>query len=84
MKQLGRQLGLNASQFDQCVDTKKYQAKIQAHLKLAEDRKIMQTPTFHDRRATDCRRAQLRRRSRRFSTARWPKRRQRAGSATRR
>ena len=46
MKQLGRQLGLNASQFDQCVDTKKYQAKIQAHLKIAEDRKIMQTPTF--------------------------------------
>ncbi|HWH51127.1 MAG TPA: DsbA family protein [Gemmatimonadaceae bacterium] len=46
MKQLGRQLGLKTGQFDQCVDTKKYQAKIQAHLKLAELRKIMQTPTF--------------------------------------
>jgi protein-disulfide isomerase len=46
MKQLGRKLGLKTDQFDQCVDTKKYQAKIQAHLKLAELRKIMQTPTF--------------------------------------
>lgn len=46
MKQLGKQLGLNTSQFDQCVDTKKMQAKIQAHYKLAEARKVQQTPTF--------------------------------------
>jgi protein-disulfide isomerase len=46
MKQLGKQLGLNSSQFDQCVDTKKTQAKIQAHYALAEARKVQQTPTF--------------------------------------
>lgn len=46
MKQYARQLGLNTQQFDQCVDSKKYQAKIQAHAALAEQRKIMQTPTF--------------------------------------
>jgi len=46
MKQAGRQLGLDASKFDQCVDTKKYQAKIQAHLALGEARKINSTPTF--------------------------------------
>jgi protein-disulfide isomerase len=46
MKQLGKQLGLNTSQFDQCVDTKKTQAKVQAHYALAEARKVAQTPTF--------------------------------------
>ncbi len=46
MKQAGRQLGLDASKFDQCVDSKKYQAKIQAHLALGEARKINSTPTF--------------------------------------
>ncbi|MGH7619172.1 MAG: DsbA family protein [Gemmatimonadaceae bacterium] len=46
LKQLGKQLGLNAGQFDQCVDTKKTQAKIQAHLALGNGRKISQTPTF--------------------------------------
>lgn len=46
MKQYARQMGLNSSQFDQCVDTKKYQAKIQAHELLGEKRKIGQTPTF--------------------------------------
>ena len=46
MKDYARGLGLNASQFDQCIDSKKYQAKIQAHLSIAEQRKIMQTPTF--------------------------------------
>lgn len=47
MKQYARQLGLNAQQFDQCVDSRKYQAKIQAHAALAEQRKVMQTPTFY-------------------------------------
>jgi protein-disulfide isomerase len=46
MKQLGKQLGLNAGQFDQCVDTKKTQAKVQAHYALAEAHKVQQTPTF--------------------------------------
>jgi protein-disulfide isomerase len=46
MKGYGRQLGLNTQQFDQCVDSKKYQAKIQAHLALAEKRKVGSTPTF--------------------------------------
>lgn len=46
MKQLGKQLGLNTSQFDQCVDTKRTQAKVQAHYALAEARKVQQTPTF--------------------------------------
>lgn len=46
MKQLGRQLGLDANKFDQCVDSKKYQAKIQAHYAIGEARKINQTPTF--------------------------------------
>jgi len=46
MKQLGKQLGLNTGQFDQCVDTKKMQAKIQAHWALANARKVNQTPTF--------------------------------------
>jgi protein-disulfide isomerase len=46
MKQLGKQLGLSTSQFDQCVDSKKMQAKIQAHYALAVARKVGQTPTF--------------------------------------
>src|SRR5262249_30152704 len=46
MKQLGKQLSLNTGQFDQCVDTKKTQAKIQAHWALANARKVNQTPTF--------------------------------------
>lgn len=46
MKQLGRQIGLNASQFDQCIDSKKYQAKIQAHLAIGEQRHVNSTPTF--------------------------------------
>jgi protein-disulfide isomerase len=46
MKQYARQLGLDTQQFDQCVDSKKFQAKIQAHAALAEQRKVTQTPTF--------------------------------------
>jgi protein-disulfide isomerase len=46
LKQLARQIGLNTDQFDKCVDSKKYQAKIQAHLALAEARKLDGTPSF--------------------------------------
>ena len=35
MKQFGEQLGLDAIKFNQCVDTKKTQAKVQAHYQLA-------------------------------------------------
>jgi len=43
---LAEQLGLQMPQYNQCVSSKKYQAKIQAHLKLAEDAQIGGTPTF--------------------------------------
>jgi protein-disulfide isomerase len=46
MKQLAAQLGLNTSQFDQCVDSKKTQAKVQAHYALAVQRRVDQTPSF--------------------------------------
>jgi protein-disulfide isomerase len=47
LKQVGAQIpGINASQLDQCIDTKKTQAKIQAHYKLAMDRRIGGTPSF--------------------------------------
>ena len=45
-KRLAGQLGLNQQQFDQCVDTRKYQAKIQAHEALALQRRAEGTPTF--------------------------------------
>jgi protein-disulfide isomerase len=45
-KSLAKQLGLNQQQFDQCVDSKKYQAKIQAHESLALQRQAGGTPTF--------------------------------------
>jgi protein-disulfide isomerase len=47
LKQIGAQIpGIKADQFNSCVDTKKMQAKIQAHLKLAEARHVTGTPTF--------------------------------------
>src|SRR5256885_3198578 len=45
-KQLAKQIGLNQQQFDQCVDTKKTQAKIQAHEELALRQQIKATPSF--------------------------------------
>jgi len=45
-KQLAKQIGLNQQQFDQCVDSKKTQAKIQAHEQLAEQQHIQATPSF--------------------------------------
>ena len=47
LKQIGAQIpGIKADQFDECVDTKKTQAKMQAHLKIAEARHVNATPTF--------------------------------------
>jgi len=45
-KKLAKQTALNTGQFNGCVDTKKYQAKIQAHYKIAEQRQVHGTPTF--------------------------------------
>lgn len=46
IKGLARQLHLNTDQFDRCVDTKAMQAKIQAHAKVGEQRRIRATPSF--------------------------------------
>ena len=47
LKQAASQIpGLKTDDFNQCVDSKKTQAKIQAHLKLAEAKQINATPTF--------------------------------------
>jgi protein-disulfide isomerase len=46
-KGLAKQIGLKQDQFDECVDSKKYQAKIQAHHKIALDRHVNATPTFY-------------------------------------
>jgi protein-disulfide isomerase len=46
MKQFGKQVGADPAKFDECVDSKKYQAKVQAHYQLAMARQIQQTPTF--------------------------------------
>src|SRR3954465_8813122 len=44
LKQIGGKIaGIKGDQFDQCVDTKKTQAKVQAHLKIAEARHIKAT-----------------------------------------
>lgn len=45
-KRLAGEIGLNQQQFDQCVDTKKTQAKVQAHEQLAIDQHIQATPSF--------------------------------------
>ena len=45
-KKLAGQIGLNQQQFDQCVDTKKMQAKVQAHEQLAIGQRIQATPSF--------------------------------------
>lgn len=46
LKGLAADIGLNKDQFNQCVDTKKMQAKIQAHYQLARARNLGGTPTF--------------------------------------
>ena len=45
-KSLGSQLGVNQQQFEQCIDTKRTQAKVQAHEQLAVQRQAGGTPTF--------------------------------------
>jgi protein-disulfide isomerase len=46
LKEIGKGVVPNADQFNQCIDSKKTQAKVQAHWKLATDRKLPGTPTF--------------------------------------
>lgn len=46
LKQVAKQTGLKTDQFNECVDTKKTQAKVQAHYALAMARKVNGTPTF--------------------------------------
>ena len=46
LKDIGKSVVANADQFNQCVDTKKTQAKIQAHWQLATARHLPGTPTF--------------------------------------
>jgi len=46
LKQLGDQIVPDKSKFEQCVDSKEMQAKVQAHWKLAEARHVNGTPTF--------------------------------------
>jgi protein-disulfide isomerase len=38
--------GLDGTKFDDCVDTRRTLPKVQAHLKLANDRQVNSTPTF--------------------------------------
>ena len=45
-KKLGEQLKLNQQQFDSCIDSKKTQAKVQAHEQIALQRQASGTPTF--------------------------------------
>ena len=45
-QELAPRVGLKQDQFNQCVDSKKYQAKIQAHYQLGVTRSVGATPTF--------------------------------------
>ena len=45
-KRLGTQLGVNKQQFDSCIDSKKMQAKVQAHEQIALQHQAGGTPTF--------------------------------------
>ena len=46
LKDLAKPLGMDMNKFNECVDNKATQAKIQAHLRLANERRIPATPTF--------------------------------------
>jgi protein-disulfide isomerase len=47
LKQVGAQVpGVDANKLNECIDTKKTQAKVQAHYKLAMSRHLGGTPTF--------------------------------------
>jgi protein-disulfide isomerase len=43
---LAKGLGLDMSKYNACMDADTHRAKIQAHLRIAEQRQIQQTPTF--------------------------------------
>ena len=46
-KAIARQIsGLDGAKFDECVDSRRMMAKVQAHLKLGEARGVRSTPTF--------------------------------------
>jgi len=46
-KNIARQIpGLDGAKFDECVDSRRNLAKVQAHLKLGEERGVHGTPTF--------------------------------------
>jgi len=46
LKDIAKRIGLNPDQFNSCIDTKRTQAKVQAHYQLGEQNKVQQTPTF--------------------------------------
>lgn len=46
LKDIAKQVGLDADTFDKCLDTKQTQAKVQAHMLLAQNAHIEGTPTF--------------------------------------
>jgi protein-disulfide isomerase len=46
LKGLGDQIVPDKSKFEQCIDSKEMQAKVQAHWKMAEARHVNGTPTF--------------------------------------
>jgi len=46
LKEIGAKIGLKPDAFDQCIDTKKTQAKVQAHYAIATKRQVSATPTF--------------------------------------
>ncbi len=47
LKAIAKQIGLNSAQFDQCVDSHRTQAKVQAHYTIARDMHVQATPTFN-------------------------------------
>lgn len=46
LKELARSVAMDQGKFESCVESKRTQAKIQAHLAIAEQRQIQQTPSF--------------------------------------
>jgi protein-disulfide isomerase len=46
LDRLARQVGLDAGRYEQCMDTRKYLANIQAHRRTAERHRVQSTPSF--------------------------------------
>lgn len=46
MVELARGIGLDVDQFEECVESRKYQANVQAHMTEAERRGVRSTPSF--------------------------------------